>query len=415
MRQGAVDYPDLTPRQRRSGYAFDYSGLLKIPASGLYQFTLRSCSGAILLIDGQKIVDGDGHHSPADANGWAALQSGTHAVELRYYFDAAPSLGGGFADGLSLSYEGPGIATTPVPVDAWFRVPAGVEPRVALKSPVTGSTVPADKVDLEATADAGATTLEKVEFYLDDLYLGEKNAAPYSIQPLLGLGPNRPLRARFVYDHGTTFDSAVSATTIELPSVSPWQLNPIGDRTRPAGAILQDGVLSLTGDGLNLLTQPIEGDCTIVAHLAEITSAKPLPDGSKASDSWAAGIILRTNLEAKPGSELGEADTRYAAIYGTVDGSTRFQDVSMAGNGGHYGSKNLGRAQWFKLERVGNAFTSSISVDGTNWTIVNTKELDKIPAVMHAGVFTYAPTSGSPATHHASFDHVSLTGTPAKP
>ena len=72
--QGAVDYPDLTPRRQRSHYAFAYTGLLTVPSDGLYTFTTTSSDGSRLIIDGQVVVNWDGHHSPAPLSGAAALQ-----------------------------------------------------------------------------------------------------------------------------------------------------------------------------------------------------------------------------------------------------------------------------------------------------------------------------------------------------
>ena len=410
LAQGAVDYPDLTPRQRRSGYAFDYTGYLKIPSSGIYDFILRTCSGGSLLIDGKKVIDSDTRHSPADASGWAALEAGTHAVELRYFFDTAPSSAGGFPETLSLSYEGPGVARTPVPVDAWVRTPESTEPQIALVSPADGAALSSCNIDLAPEVDARGATVKTVQFYNGDHYLGESAAVPYAFKAFLGAVEKQPLRARLVYNDHFTLDSPIRVVKVSVPSLAPWQLTAVGDRTRPAGADIQDGRYSLTGDGLNLLTQRMEGDCTLVAHLAEITSGKPAPDGATSAHAWSAGIIMRASTKAKPGSELGEGDTPYAAAFGNVGGSTYFQDVTMAGPGGHFASKDLGRASWFKLERSGNSFTTSISQDGTNWTLVNTKVIEKMPPVLYVGMFTYAPTSDNPSTHHATFDQVNLTG-----
>ncbi len=221
LAQGAVDYPDLTPRQRRSGYAFDYTGYLKVPATGLYDFTLRSCSGAILTIDGKEIVNADGRHSPRDTQGWAALQAGTHAIELRYFFDAAIPIAGGFADTLSLSYEGPGLARMRVPAIAWSRVPAATEPHIALVSPASGAAMSAGPVGLEAKANAAGAAIKSVQVYLGDYYMGESTSAPWSLNAFLGAADGQPLRARLVYNTGMTLDSPVSLINAALPPLAP--------------------------------------------------------------------------------------------------------------------------------------------------------------------------------------------------
>ena len=45
---GAVSGLDLTPRQRRNGYAFNYTGYINVPSNGLYAFTLNSSDGSIV-------------------------------------------------------------------------------------------------------------------------------------------------------------------------------------------------------------------------------------------------------------------------------------------------------------------------------------------------------------------------------
>ena len=122
--QGAVSGLDLTPRRRRDGYAFNYNGYLNVASNGLYTFTLNSCDGSKLYIDGQLVVNWDGEHSPADLSSWVGLQAGYHAINVQYFCDTQP-FSGYYYDSISLSYEGPGITKTVVPVTAYFRVPGG--------------------------------------------------------------------------------------------------------------------------------------------------------------------------------------------------------------------------------------------------------------------------------------------------
>src|SRR5208337_1687160 len=62
MSSGAVDGLDLSPRQRRYGYAFNFTGYLYVPTNGLYTFTLSSCDGSKLYLDGQLVINWDGEH-----------------------------------------------------------------------------------------------------------------------------------------------------------------------------------------------------------------------------------------------------------------------------------------------------------------------------------------------------------------
>ena len=79
--QGAVNNLDLTPRRRRNGYAFSYTGYINVPASGLYAFTLNSDAGSRLYVDGQLVVNLDGNHSPADLGGMDRLEGRPSRIE----------------------------------------------------------------------------------------------------------------------------------------------------------------------------------------------------------------------------------------------------------------------------------------------------------------------------------------------
>lgn len=61
------------------------NGFIKIPADGIYTFALTSDDGSTLVIDGDKVVDNDGPHSPREVIGQKAMSKGYHPIELRYF------------------------------------------------------------------------------------------------------------------------------------------------------------------------------------------------------------------------------------------------------------------------------------------------------------------------------------------
>ena len=61
------------------------NGLINIPADGIYTFALTSDDGSTLVIDGDKIVDNDGLHSPREIIGQKAMSKGYHPIEVRYF------------------------------------------------------------------------------------------------------------------------------------------------------------------------------------------------------------------------------------------------------------------------------------------------------------------------------------------
>jgi len=409
---GAVNGLDLTPRRRRNGYAFNYTGYLEVPSNGLYAFTLNSDAGSKLYVDGQLVINWDGEHSPADLSNWIGLQAGFHTLNVQYFCDTEPtSLFGDFFDTLSLSYEGPGLARTPVPGAALYRVPGGSEPAITLASPANGTTLSGASVPLSATVTTDGNPINKVQFYVGNYYWAQAGAAPYAANAFLWAAANNPLRARLIYNNTNSLDSPVSLVTTTNLTLAPWQFAQIFYHNEPNGAGIQNGTYSLVGDGMNLLTRPVSGDCTLIAHLAGLTSTATAPDGSSANSGWQAGIILRGTTNMTPGYPWGQTTTApFTAVFGQVDGGAYYQNETMVNGGGGYSSGNLGGQRWFKIQRIGNTFTSSVSSDGTTWTSVNTNTLSDFGTTLYAGFFTYAGPSSNPNVHWASFDNVSLTG-----
>jgi len=413
LSQGAVSGLDLTPRLRRNGYSFNYTGYINVPADGLYAFTLNSCDGSILYIDGQQVINWDGDHSAADLSGWTGLQAGYHTVNVQYFFDVQPtSLFSDYFDTLSLSWEGPGLSKTTVPVTAYYRVPGGSDPSVTLTSPTNGSTMADVNVPLNATVTANGNTVNKVQFYNGSSVWAQDTTAPYAMNSFFWASNTNTVRARLVYNGSNTVDSAVNTVATTNMTLTPWQYNQVFYHFQPNGASIQGGTYSLIGDGVNLLTRQVSGDCTFIAHLAGITSTATAPDGSTANTGWQAGIILRGTTAMTPGYPWGQSGSApFAAVFGQVDGGAYYQNEDMVNGGGGYNSGNLGGQKWFKLVRSNlTNFTSYVSANGTTWTLVSNTNLTDFGTTVYAGFFTYAGPSSNPNVHWASFDSVSLTG-----
>ena len=410
--QGAVSGVDLSPRQRRNGYAFNYTGYINVASNGLYAFTLNSCDGSKLYVDGQLVVNNDGEHSPADLSGWAGLQAGYHTLNLQYFFDTQPtSLFSDYFDTLTLSYEGPGIGKTVVPASAFYRVPGGSEPAVSLSSPVSGSTVSGASVPLSAAVTANGNTINSVQFYVGNNYWAQDTTSPYSLSSFFWANPSNAIRARLFYNSTNIIDSAVNYVNTTNVTLAPWQFGQIFYHNYPSGASIVGGTYSLIGDGVNLLTRQINGDCTLIAHLSGLPSTAAKPDGSSPNSGWLGGVILRGTTNMVPGYPWGQSGTApFVSLFGQVDGGTYYQDEDMVNGGGGY-SRSVTSQKWFKLVRTnGTNFTSYVSADGTAWTQVGNTNLTDFGTTVYAGLYTYAGPSSNPSIHWASFDNVSVTG-----
>jgi len=77
---------------REDHYAITYEGFVRAPATGLYEFSVRSDDGSRLTIGGREVVDNDGSHAPRTRRGLIALEAGWHPLRLDYFEDYAGEL-----------------------------------------------------------------------------------------------------------------------------------------------------------------------------------------------------------------------------------------------------------------------------------------------------------------------------------
>ncbi len=89
------------------------SGLLAVPADGVYEFKLRSADGSELRLDGERVITNDSIDF-ISRFGEAALAAGLHPIELRYVHKT-------FVAGLELEVADPGKPLAPVPPDRLFH------------------------------------------------------------------------------------------------------------------------------------------------------------------------------------------------------------------------------------------------------------------------------------------------------
>jgi hypothetical protein len=66
-------------------FGIRYEGTFFIPNDAPVTFEVISDDGAILYIDGQRVVDNDGIHSPVTSSGRKDLRSGNHRLRLDYF------------------------------------------------------------------------------------------------------------------------------------------------------------------------------------------------------------------------------------------------------------------------------------------------------------------------------------------
>jgi hypothetical protein len=66
-------------------FGIDYSGRFEVRATGYYTFRLVSDDGAVLFIDGERVLDNDGIHVPVSGKMSMPLSAGEHDFRLLYF------------------------------------------------------------------------------------------------------------------------------------------------------------------------------------------------------------------------------------------------------------------------------------------------------------------------------------------
>lgn len=433
-RQGAVATPELTPRLARTGYAFDFSGYLKVPDTGLYAFNLISACGAKLILDGKTVVDADGYHSICKTPGAVALAKGLHSLSIPYYQGARQFQQAD--DFLQLTWSGPGFTDQPVPAAAFCRDASPAEPSIVVKAVRQGN----GGIQLALTAEVTPKDLaiERVEYYAvnshfdyygaqgsssADYLLAESPSPSEPTQAVIWGGDPTAIRARLIYKSNRTIDSV----PVVLPKGRPapgadgskrsFELTELEHHLYPMAFSADNGSVTLVGESMGLLTRPMTGDGSFIAHLDGITSNKQQADGTGLMNEgdWYAGIIMRDSLDARPGEPLGGSEIPYATVLGTADGRTRFCDSTMINGAGNQPGTAPARHRWFKLDRKGADFILSSSADGREWTAIKTVNLPKMSASCHVGFVIYAIPSATNRIHWARFDNIRLSPAETKP
>jgi len=176
----------------------------------------------------------------------------------------------------------------------------------------------------------------------------------------VGMAGDYTFRVTMTDTSGLSVTSTVDVT-VNQTVPDPWQSQDVGSVGIPGSAGYNDGTFTVlasgadiwgTADEFHFVYQELLGDGSIIAQVATLEN----------TNDWAkAGVMIRESLAA---------DSRYAFTMVTPGNGTRLQ--SRATTGGSAVTNATGPSvtapYWVKLARVGDAFTSQVSPDGTSWT-----------------------------------------------
>ena len=87
VKSGTMPEPGIADAPDEDHFGYVFTGLIDVPSEGIWDFTLISDDGAVLDIDGVRVVDNDGSHSAIATFGRIPLKKGLHPYRLIYLED----------------------------------------------------------------------------------------------------------------------------------------------------------------------------------------------------------------------------------------------------------------------------------------------------------------------------------------
>ena len=208
------------------------------------------------------------------------------------------------------------------------------------------------------------------------------------------------LSATNIMGSGSNSFQASATTLPALPST--WTYSDAGYQTTPGNSTYTNGAFTVKGSGLDygggnadsfgFAYLSLAGNGTIIARIAARSEYSGLDK---------IGLTLRETLANGSKHVLVLCD-------GSINNSMLYRS-STDGNGTSSATTNIAGVlpEWLKLNRTGNVFTGSLSLDGTNWTVLNTVTITMSNTLL-CGFAVCSRNNGVLDT--AVFDNVSVTG-----
>lgn len=189
--------------------------------------------------------------------------------------------------------------------------------------------------------------------------------------------------------------NAIYFTVTTQPLPSGWLDQDIGGQggsaTYSSGVFVVKGVtngaIGGTADAMHFVYQPLSGDGTIVARVANLQGNFPM-----------AGVMIRETLA--PGA------TNAFAYFTPNQAFLHYRPSTGANTSSLYTSFDTSAyPYWVKLTRSGNTFSGYVSLDGLTWTQAGTTETITMAENVYIGMAVNS------STITANFDDVSLSST----
>ncbi|MEU4238522.1 hypothetical protein [Actinoplanes sp. NPDC026619] len=149
----------------------------------------------------------------------------------------------------------------------------------------------------------------------------------------------------------------------------------------PAPPTGPDGMV--VDDHFSFVHQPLAGDGTLTAHVANFTGIITYPPPNH--DELVEGLVpwAKAGLMIKDGTKPGAA---YASVLLTGAHGTRMQDNFTEDHAGP------ADARFLRISRSGNTIRGYASVDGAQWSEIRAVTIPGLPATVQIGLFVASPS-----------------------
>ncbi|WP_248925000.1 DUF1349 domain-containing protein [Paenibacillus hamazuiensis] len=141
-------------------------------------------------------------------------------------------------------------------------------------------------------------------------------------------------------------------------------------------------------DKFYFVHQPLTGDGSITVRLTSLTGLITYPPPNH--DQIVSGVVpwAKAGVIIKDGIKQGSA---YAALMVTGANGVRMQYNYTNDTAGHPGNVSPESPRWLRLTRSGDIITGYESMDGVQWTKVDTVHLVELPSTAEVGLFVTSP------------------------
>lgn len=250
-------------------------------------------------------------------------------------------------------------------------------PEVRLTAPAINTLLDAgSRIELKAEAADPDGEIAKVEFYANDVKLGEDDSKPYRLEWTNVPEGTYYVRARAIDDSGTATDSSTVPVHVNAQGdISPWQSADVGQPGIPGHANFQDGVFTVKGagnwredDSFHFVYRKLKGDGMLTARIDKITDTTP---------NNRAGVVIRESFEPLSREAMMALSVRGEAYVGVFysrseAGAALAETPPIAG---------LHTPYWVRIAKSGDTVSGYLSADGINWTLVSSMTMANSPEV----------------------------------